>query len=146
MRYKILILLVLMTGVMAITSAILIGITKQDLLVEEHPYEAGLEFDKRIKEYSKLGWDIDTIRVEENKLMIRLIDRDKRPVENASVECLVNKCADIHRKNYRCSYIDKGLYKCIIDIKDAGCLDLKVNARIGNNTMSFDRKIIKGQY
>lgn len=146
MRYKILILLVLITGIMAIALAIVIGITKRDLLVEEHPYEAGLEFDKRIKEYANLGWDIETIRINEDKLIIRLMDRQKRPLENASVECLVNKCGDTRRGNYRCSYRDKGLYECPIDTADASCIDVKVDARVGNNTMIFDRKVIKGQY
>ncbi|MFN3395882.1 MAG: FixH family protein [Thermodesulfovibrionales bacterium] len=140
------IFLVLIAGVAAIMLAIAIGIVRRDLIVEDHPYEAGLEFDNRLKKYAELGWKLERLDIKDNKLIVRLIDRDRRPLEKASVEAVVNKCADIKRRYYGCSYRDEGYYQCPVDIKNINCIEVKVNVLANNDTMIFERKLIMGQY
>lgn len=141
MRYKLLIFLILLTGVLAIASVIMIGMARRDLIVEEHPYEAGLEFDNRLKRYAELGWDIESLYIKDNMLVMRIIDKHQRPIENALVNSIVNRCADNHTTNYGCINRGNGYYHARIDTKDAGCIEVKVNVIYKGNMMSFDRTI-----
>lgn len=141
MRYKLLILVVLVIGLAAIVSAIAIGILRRDLIVEEHPYEAGLEFDKRLKKYAELGWNLETLEIKENNIVVRVTDRNNESLKGAIVECSLNKCADVHTKNYICRYKGDGYYQAAIDMEGARCIDVKVNVLYGGEVLSFDRKL-----
>lgn len=146
MRYKLLILLVFVIGFGAIVSAIAIGILRRDLTVEEHPYEAGLEFDKSLKKYADLGWNLETVEVRDGTIAVRITDKNKEPLRGAIVECSLNKCADVHIKNYICRYGSDGYYQAAIDMGDASCIDVKVNVLYGGEVLSFDRKITLRNY
>lgn len=141
MRYKLLIFLILLTGVLAIASVIMIGIARRDLIVEEHPYEAGLEFDNRLKRYAELGWDIESMYLKNETLVMRIIDKHRRPIENASVKSVVNRCSDNRTINYGCIDMGNGYYHAKINVEGASCIEVNVSVIYKGNMMSFDRTL-----
>lgn len=144
MKYKFLIASILLIGIFIIAASIAIGIAKRDVVVEEDPYETGLRFDERLKRYAELGWKVElpySVKAVDNKLKVRVIDKDDKPVEGAIVEYVVNKCADTHIRNYRCDYIGNGYYQAAVDLRGASCVEVKVNVKLNSDVLSFDNKV-----
>lgn len=144
MKYKLLIGLIMSVGFGIIGASIIIGIERRDVTVEENPYEAGLKFDERLKKYAELGWRVEfpqSIKADGNRLMIGVFDKQGRAMEDASVECVINKCGDSMMKHYKCTYMDNGYYQTIVSFDNAGCVEVKANVSRANDTLSYANKV-----
>ncbi|GER94384.1 hypothetical protein A45J_2145 [hot springs metagenome] len=144
MKYKLLIGLIMFVGFSIIGASILIGIEKSEVTVEENPYEAGLKFDEQLKKYIELGWEVEiprAIKAGENRLIIGVFDKQGRAVEDASVECVINKCGDSMMKHYKCVHIGKGYYQTILGLDNAICAEVKTNVSRAKDTLSFTNKV-----
>jgi nitrogen fixation protein FixH len=144
MKYKLLIGLIMFAGFSIIGASIIVGIDRRDVTVEENPYEAGLKFDERLKKYAELGWRVEfpqSIRADENLLKIGVFDKQGRAVEDASVECMINKCGDSMMKRYKCMHMDNGYYQSIVSLEDAICMEVKANVSRANDTLSYTNKV-----
>ncbi len=144
MKYKLLIGLIIFIGFSIIGASIIVGIDRRDITVEENPYEAGLKFDEQLKKYAELGWRVEfphSIRAGENRLRIGIFDKQGRAVEDASVECIINKCGDSMMKHYKCTYMDNGYYQTIVSFDNAICVEVKANVSRANDTLSYTNKV-----
>lgn len=144
MKYKFLIASILLMGIFIIALSIVVGIAKRDAVVEEDPYNAGLMFDEKLKRYTELGWRVEmphSVKAEDNELMVRVMDKYDRPIDGATVEYVVNKCADTHTMKYRCDYAGGGYYQASVKLKDTSCIEVKVNVKHDSNVLSFDNKV-----
>lgn len=144
MKYKLLIGLIMSIGFSIIGASIIIGIERRDVTVEENPYEAGLKFDEQLKKYVELGWRVEfphSIRADENRLRIGIFDKQGRAVEDATVECIINKCGDSMMKHYKCTYMGKGYYQTIVSLDNAICMEVKANVSRANDTLSYTNKV-----
>jgi len=144
MKYKFLIASILLTGISIIALSIVIGIRKRDIVVEDHPYDAGLVFDEKLKRYAELGWRVEvphSIKAIDNELMVRILDKQDRPVESAIVEYIVNRCSDTHRVKYRTDYSGNGYYKTRLNLIDTSCIEIRVNVEKNRNVLSFDNTV-----
>ena len=131
-------------GFSIIGMTIIVSIEKRDVTVEENPYEAGLKFDEQLKKYAELGWKVEfpqSIRADENRLRIGIFDKQGKAVEDASVECIINKCGDSSMKHYKCTYMDNGYYQTIVSLDNATCIEVTANVSRANDTVSYTNKV-----
>lgn len=145
MRYKFLIIALLLGGLAIVAVSVSLGIMKRDIQVESSPYEAGLRYDETMRRYTELGWKVDmpeSLNVGDKILRIRLLDRNEVPVENANVDCLVTGCASTEERRATCSSTADGYYKCPVDLVGPGCRDVRVDVSKGADNMVFDKKLI----
>ncbi len=145
MRYKILVITLLLGGLAIVAVSVSLGIMKRDIQVESSPYEAGLRYDETMRRYTELGWKVDmpeSLNVGDRILRIRLLDRNEVPIENATVGCLITECAGTEERRATCSNTADGYYKCPVDLVGPGCRDVRVNVSKGADNMVFDRKLI----
>lgn len=144
MRYKILIGLVWIIGFGMIGGSILIGLIKRDVTVVENPYEEALRFDEQLRKSAELGWKVElpvSIKAKENLLKIGVFDKEGRVMDDATVECLVNKCGETMTRNYRGIYDGKGYYQTSVSLDNATCIEVKTIVTRASNTMSFTNKV-----
>ena len=126
-------------------ASVSIGIMKRDIQVEDSPYEAGLRYDETLRRYAKLGWKVDLpkeAKAGEKMLNIRLLDGKGRPIEDAGVNCLINRCELSDVVSTTCGHTVDGYYKCPVDFDGPGCRDVRVNVGRAADNMVFDEKII----
>ncbi len=145
MRYKILIISLLLGGFAIVAASVSMSIMKRDIQVEDSPYEAGLRYDETIRTYAELGWTVDmpeSVRAGDKVLKIKLSDKKGNFMADAAVNCLISKCARYDVRRSACSSTSDGYYECPVIFDGPGCRNVKVSVGMGADNMVIDRKII----
>jgi len=145
MKYKILIAIIVLAGLGIVAASVWIGVEKRDVQVEENPYDAGLQYDERLRRYAELGWKIEIpkeIRAGERWLAVGLFDRDGRPMKDAKMECLIATHGKADLMRTTCTHRGEGFYQCAVKPAASGYLNVRVNASRANDTMRFDNIVI----
>lgn len=145
MNYKILISVILVAGITIIAYSVSIGIMKRDIVVEESPYDAGLAYEDTMRRYATLGWTADIpgeMPAGTRQLKVSLFDRDKKPIEDATMECLVNENAQHTSRRVSCASSGRGLYQCDFDLNSPGYRDVRIKVSRAADEMIFHKQII----
>ena len=143
MNYKTLIMLIYIVVLAIIAASLLMGIKTREATVVEHPFEAGLKYDSMQKKYAELGWkvEIPPSLGKDGFLSISIHDSKNAPVDDVSVEFVLNRFGSPDIKKYRAKHTDRGVYGTHVVCPLNGYWALKVNVTLGNDTLSYESKI-----
>ncbi len=144
MKYKVLILIVLITGLSIIGASIYIGIDKRDAEVEENAYDTGIKFDETLKRQAELGWRIEiphTFKSGDNQIMVGVFDKNGSSIKDAFVELQFNRLGSADIKKYRCNGNGNGQYTAVVKLDNSGYWDVRANVAHLKDSMRFDDKV-----
>jgi nitrogen fixation protein FixH len=108
--------------------------------------EQGLLWDKEQHDRMNSGLNVEilnkTFRVGENELLIRLLDRDRRPVKAGDVSVLVSRPSTTTcDRRYNAMSSPDNLYRSSVRLPLYGHWDVKVQIAQGQKTVTFESKI-----
>lgn len=143
---KVLIILVVIVALSAVIGAVIVGKSSFEGIVVEKPYEQGLLWDREQHKRMNSGLNIEilnkTFRVGENELLIRLVDKDRRPVKAGDVSVLVSRPSTTTcDRRYNAMSSPDNLYRSSVRLPLYGHWDVKVQVALGQNTVTFESKI-----
>lgn len=143
MNYKILISVIAGLGFVIMAGLVWASILMRDVTVVEHPYDAGLNYDATQKKYAELGWKVvaPASAAKDGPLSITVYDGNGAPLDNATVEFMLNRIGSPDVKKYRATQGGQGRYGVTAAITSKGYWELRVNVSHGKDTLSYDRKI-----
>ncbi len=137
--------IVLFAGLGIVAASVWMGVEKRDVQVEENPYDAGLQYDEKLKKYEELGWKIEIpkeIRSGERWLAVGLFDKYGRPLKDAQMECLISTHGRPDQARTSCTHRGEGFYQCAVKPGASGYLNVRVTADRASDTMRFDNIVI----
>lgn len=138
MRLVIAVLVIVSILALAATlGTIIVGTRSFEGIVVDKPYEAGLAFDEKEQQKSRLGWKVAVegtqFRTGENELLIRAADGNGRPLANASVTVTVSRPSTRdYDKTYPSVRHKDGLYHALVVFPLYGAWDVAIEV-IRNN-------------
>jgi nitrogen fixation protein FixH len=143
MNYKVLITGIFAGVLMIIAASVLMGISKREVTVVDHPYEDGLKYDATQKKYSDMGWKVvvPPSLKKDGKLDVCVYDRNGSPLDVTAVEFSVNRIDSPEVVKYRAVRADHGRYGAAVDFSSKGLWEIKVNLTQGGDTLSYDSRI-----
>ena len=143
---KFLIILVVIIGLSAVFGAIIVGRNSFEGIVAEKPYDYGLLWDKEQKARADSGLHTEimnkTFRVGENRLIIKLLDRERNVIKGAALTVLVSRpSTTVYDRRYDALPSSDNLYYSAVYLPLYGYWDVKLQVSEGRSTVSFEHKI-----
>ena len=143
---KTLIVIVIMVGLAAVVTTVIVGSRSFEGIVVDKPYERGLSWDKEQKERTVSGLNIEiknkTFTVGENDLIIQVTDREGKPVPDAVLMLTVSRpSTNAYDRNYRLKGARGGTYSASVALPLYGHWDLRITIVRNGQNLLFPQKI-----
>lgn len=137
-------------GVLAVVTAIFVGMGTFEGTVTENPYEKGLKWDAERRERQRLGWSVDLAPggfvVGRNDITLRVTDRDGTPLDASAVVLTVSRPSTTdHDATFRCTRARRGVFVAAVDLPLQGYWDLDVAVHRGGDIVSLRRAVYARQ-
>jgi len=143
---KTLIVIVIMVGLAAVVTTVIVGSRSFEGIVVDKPYERGLSWDKEQKERTVSGLNIEiknkTFTVGENDLIIQVTDREGKPVPDAVLMLTVSRpSTNAYDRTYRLEVAKGGMYSASVALALYGHWDLRITIVRNGQNLLFPQKI-----
>ena len=143
---KTLIVIVIMVGLAAVVTTVIVGSRSFEGIVVDKPYERGLSWDKEQKERTESGLNIEiknkTFTVGENDLIIQVTDREGKPVPDAVLMLTVSRpSTNAYDRTYRLEVAKGGMYSASVALALCGHWDLRITIVRNGQNLLFPQKI-----
>ncbi len=144
MRYKLMIIGILLAGFGIIGSTVYLGYAVRDEQVVADAYDAGLQYDAVQRNDARLGWQFwmpRTVSLTKNVLTVRLTNKDGRPLTDATVNLKLNRLGTRTDRSYRCTNAGGGLYRSPLTVEQTGYWSVQVTASRAKDSYIHDDEI-----
>lgn len=144
-----LIIAVTLIGLSAVGGAIIVGLSRFDGTVTDHPYEEGLLWDRTWKRIAELGWKVrienGVLSMGENEIIISVTDRKKRPFDAKGITILRSRPSSADFDTYITpAEVKRGEYRAAVDFPLYGEWDIKVlTPQNGGGVVYEERVFVK---
>lgn len=144
MKYKLLIIAVLLVGMGIIGASIAVGVAHRDLEVVENAYETGLKYDQVRKRSEELGWKVDLPRVLQRNdagLDMTVRDGSGAALPNARVTLRTFRLGTRNVQTYECVSRGEGRYTAPVRFDAAGSWSAEVRVAVQDDDQLFENTI-----
>jgi nitrogen fixation protein FixH len=130
---KTLISIVVITGIIAVIGAVVVGVKSFDGTVTAKPYEEGLVWDETQRELAELGWRAEIkgsgFKTGENELIFSVLDKKSNTLDlDQSITVLLSRpSTDSYDMVFNARENDEGLYEVSVQFPLYGYWDVKLN-------------------
>ncbi|MGD0280813.1 MAG: FixH family protein [Dissulfurispiraceae bacterium] len=143
-NYKTLIVGILIGGFVIIGASIYIGIQKRDVVVEENPYDAGIEYEHALKIKAELGWQVkfpEALMKGERQLVVTVNDKNGKAIKDASIKLQLNRLGYPELQEYKLSGNGNGQYTAMVKLDAAGYWDVSAYVENARDSVRYDDRI-----
>lgn len=144
MNFKTLVIAILTMGFVIIGASVYIGYERRDVVVEDNPYDAGIEFEHSLKRKAELGWQVKfpyALKKGADQLVVTVSDKDGKDIDNASIKLLVNRLGYPEVTEYKLSGNGHGQYTAMVKLDAAGYWDVSAYVERAHDSVRFDQRI-----
>lgn len=144
MRYRHLIILVLLGGMAIIGASIVVGISHRDVEIVENAYEAGLRFDEQRRRFAERGWKIElprTLQTGDRNVAIVVRDRTGAGLADARVALRMFRTGTNAVLYLECANIGGGRYSAPVRFDAQGSWSVQVRVQSNGDSDVSDHVI-----
>jgi len=144
MRYKLLIVAILLGGMGIIAATIAVGVSHRDVEVVENAYEAGLKYDQVRKRAEALGWSVVIPKSAprgDAGLELVVLDKNGGALSDAQVRLRTYRLGTGKLQSCECVSRGNGRYSAPVRFDDAGIWTADVMVAVNADVQVFEKSI-----